>query len=404
VCGNTSSGGQMQSVCAPDDALHPLLSCVSLCPGGPLIPYKTTICRVKNSSIHRILIIRFSSIGDIVLTTPVIRAVRNALPHVRLDFLTKRIFAELLQTNPHLDHLYTYDHEQSDQKLWKLGALLRENRYDLCIDLHNNLRSHLFRQLIRPRKTVAYSKQILRRTLLVKTGVSCYRRIIQVPDRYLNALAPFGVRGDEQGLELFPTEQHDAHVQAIFQREHLRQDELVIGLGPTASFPLKQWPTEKFIALGAQLVRHDRARLIIFGGPQDRDMGASIASQLPNAPIVLCGNVSLLESAAALTRCAVFVGNDTGLVHIAAAMRTPVVVMFGPTSEELGFYPYHAQSSEICTSLPCRPCTHTGKGRCRIRETHACMQRIPVEKVREEVRRMIREKEKYIDNALNVKQ
>jgi heptosyltransferase-2 len=96
-----------------------------------------------------------------------------------------------------------------------------------------------------------------------------------------------------------------------------------------------------------------------------------------------------LESAAALKRCAVFVGNDTGTVHIATAMQRPIVVLFGPTVEEFGFYPYRTTSQVICKALPCRPCTHTGKGRCKIKETHACMKRIGVEEVREAVEKML---------------
>ncbi|PIE35768.1 lipopolysaccharide heptosyltransferase II [candidate division KSB3 bacterium] len=357
---------------------------------------------MKNFDIHHILIIRFSSIGDIVLTTPVVRAVRRAFPQARVDFLTKQAFTELLETSPHLDRVHAYDRRYHAQRLRQLGTSLRKNRYDLCIDLHNNLRSHLFRFLIRPRKTVTYSKQILRRTLLVKAGLNYYADIIQVPDRYLRPLAQFNIVGDSHGLELFPTEAHYTHVQAIFQQEHLDEEEPAIGLGPVASFPLKQWPIEKFVALGKLLAHQHQARIIIFGGPHDRDIGETIAKQLPNAPIVLCGHVSLLESAAALTRCAVFIGNDTGTVHIATAMQTPVVVVFGPTSEELGFYPYHApQSQVICASLPCRPCTHTGKGKCKISDVHACMQRISVEEAQEAVSNMLpaEQSKKYVDSA-----
>jgi heptosyltransferase-2 len=129
----------------------------------------------------------------------------------------------------------------------------------------------------------------------------------------------------------------------------------------------------------------------LFGGLADVQDVESIARRLPNSPVVLCGKLSLLESAAALKRCALFVGNDTGTVHLAAAMKRPVVVLFGPTVEEFGFYPYGTRATVISKSLPCRPCTHTGKGNCKIRETHACMGKISVTEVRKAVEDMLRE-------------
>lgn len=340
---------------------------------------------MQDNNAQHILIIRFSSMGDIVLTTPVIRALRTRFPQARLDFVTKRAFVELLQTNPHLDHVYAYAPQNSYQGLFYLARQLRKNRYDLCIDIHKNLRSHLLRFLIHPKHTVTYSKQVISRTLLVKIGINRYKEILQVPERYLKRLSAFRVVNDEKGLELFPTSQHYANVQTIFQQEHLTEKEPVIGFGPIASYPLKQWSPEKFITLGQQLIQQYHARIMIFGGPEDRQAGKTIAKQLPNSPIVLCGRVSLLESAAALERCAIFVGNDTGTVHIATAMKTPVIVLFGPTTKEFGFYPYRIPSQIICKPLPCRPCTHTGKGTCKIKDTHACMKQIRVKEVREAV-------------------
>ncbi len=331
--------------------------------------------------IQRILIIRFSSIGDIVLTTPAIRAVRRRFPQARLDMVTKRQFAELLETNPHLNHLYQYDARGGLRGLLALGRELRRVRYDLCLDLHNNFRSRLLRVMIGAAEHAAFSKQIVARTLLVRAKINRYRGILPVAERYLNAAVRFGAQDDGAGLELFPTPEQEARVARLFEDYGLRGGEIAVGLGAMAAHPLKQWPLEKFAALGRRLAERHQARLIIFGGPADRRIGETLARQLPNRPIVLCGGVSLLESAVALKRCAVFVGNDTGTVHLAAAMRRPVVALFGPTVEEFGFYPYRTPARVIARALPCRPCTHTGKGRCRIREYHACMERITVEEV-----------------------
>ena len=314
--------------------------------------------------------------GDIVLTTPVIRALRRTFPDARIDYVTKRQFTELLHGNPGLNTVHAYDSRAGFAGLRALGKQLREQRCDLLVDLHSNLRTRVLQLLIRPRRTVRYSKHLLRRTLLVKGGLNLYPRpIIQMPDRYLRPLKKLGVKNDDAGLELFPSDAHRATVAELFRQHHVSDDEWVVGLGPIASFPLKQWPVERFAEVGQELVTRYRARIILFGGPVDVGQVQSLAAHIPNHPIVLCGEFSMMESAAALERCALFVGNDTGTAHIAAAMGCKVVSIFGPTVEELGFYPYHVPAHVVSVPLPCRPCTHTGKGRCRIK-THACMRNI----------------------------
>lgn len=336
---------------------------------------------MQNEHIQHILIIRFSSFGDIVLTTPLIRVLRKRFPDANIDFVVKQEFAEVVQTNPHLSTVYPYPAGTGLRGLFRLAQQLRPNQYDLCIDIHRNFRSYFLRFLLRPTFTATFKKYLLKRILLVKTGINRYADIVQVPARYLDSVKSFGVVNDGQGLEVFPTVQHEAKVKAIFEQEQLIEQDLAIGFGPIAAHSLKQWPLEKFVQLGRQLVQRHQARILLFGGPADVEQGRTIASQLPNNPILLCGRLSLLESAVALRRCALFVGNDTGTVHLAAAMQRPIVVLFGPTVEEFGFYPYGTDATVISKALPCRPCTHTGKGRCKIQETHACMRRIEVEEV-----------------------
>jgi lipopolysaccharide heptosyltransferase II len=344
---------------------------------------------MKKREIQNILIVRFSSIGDIVLTTPLVRAVRMRFPRSRIDFVMKREFAELMQTNPHLTAVYPYDPCSGIRGLLTLAQQLQVNRYDLFIDIHKNFRTYLLRFFTRPEQTVTFSKQIVNRTLLVTMGLNRYGKILQMPERYLRPLQPFGVVADANGLELFPTETHWSNVKTIFHQEHLTEGELAIGFGSMTAHSLKQWPVERFIELGQQLVQRYGARILLFGGARDIQGVKRIAEQIPNAPIILCGRLSLLEAAAAIQRCDLFVGNDTGIVHIAAAMKRQVIVLFGPTVEEFGFYPYRTRSLVICKPLPCRPCTHTGKGKCRIK-THACMQKITTAEVVEAVEKMLR--------------
>jgi lipopolysaccharide heptosyltransferase II len=348
---------------------------------------------MQQSDIQNILIARFSSIGDIVLTTPLVRAVRRRFPNARIDFVTKREFAELMQTNPHITTVYPYDACTGIRGVFVLARQLRAQRYDLLIDLHKNFRTYCLRFLTNPGQIVAFAKQIVTRTLLVKTGINRYGKVFPIPERYLKPLHRFGVVNDDQGLELFPTAADWSQVNTIFEQEHLAEGELVIGFGPITAHPLKQWPVERFMELGQQLVQCYGARILLFGGTMDVQKVQRIAEQIPNAPMVLCGRLSLLETAAAVQRCDLFVGNDTGIVHIAAAMQRKVIVLYGPTVEEFGFYPYRTQALVLCKTLPCRPCTHTGKGICRLK-THACMYHITTAEVIEAVGKMLGNQDK----------
>lgn len=343
---------------------------------------------MKTRELQHIVIVRFSSIGDIVLTTPVVRILRNRFPEARIDFVLKQEFAELMTTNPHLSTVYPYDSRSGFRGLQTLARRLRENRYDLLVDLHNNFRSRLLRIMTRPGHIVTFSKQFVKRTVLVKTGINLYRSILQVPDRYIASLHEFGLEPDGSGLDLFPTDAHQAKVTTLFQKQQLAAGDLTIGFAPISAHSLKQWPIARFIELGQELVRRYKAGILLIGGPDDLPRVQQIAEQLPNSPIMACGHLSLMETAAAIRRCALFVGNDTGMAHIAAAMQRKIIVVFGPTTEEFGFYPYHAQARVISKSLPCRPCTHTGKNKCKLK-THACMQEITAADVLEAVEALL---------------
>jgi len=306
--------------------------------------------------------------------------VRTRFPNARIDFVVKQEFAELVRTNPHLTTVYEYESRTGLRGVCELGRQLRRQRYDLVVDLHKNFRSYLLRGLLSPVRITTYSKHLILRTLLITFGINRYRRITPVPDRYLTALTAFGVVNDGRGLELFPTAAHETNVNRIFDEAGVRDHEMVIGFGPVAAHPLKQWPLERFRDLGQELVRRYHARIALFGGARETPAGRQLAAQIPNAPLMLCGQLSLLETAAAIRKCAVFIGHDTGTAHIAAAMQRPVVALFGPTVAEFGYYPYGTRSIVISKPLPCRPCTPTGKGTCKL-GTHACMTDITIAEV-----------------------
>ncbi|MDW8466629.1 MAG: glycosyltransferase family 9 protein [Chloroherpetonaceae bacterium] len=274
----------------------------------------------------RILIIRLSSIGDIVLATPLVRQVRTRFPHATIDFLTKPAFAELLAHNSHLSHLFTTENFTSAY------------RYDLCIDLQNNWRSYRLRHRLAS-KTFVYRKQNWRKFLLVAFKWRWQLDTRPVPLRYLSACAPLGLVDDGKGCELFLS---DAH-RAFAQRSLAALPTLAVCYG--AKHFTKRFPLEKLArVLNALQQAEPLLQVVLLGGREDAVLGQMLTQQLTPSPLVknFSGQCSLLESAALIERADAVLTNDTGLMHIAAAFQKRLVVLFGSSVREFGFLPFRA--------------------------------------------------------------
>jgi len=333
----------------------------------------------------KILIIRLSSIGDVLLTTPLIRRLRGEFQNAQIDFLVKSQYQELLAHNPHLDKIYTYDQRTGFKGLRQLKRELQRQGYDLIIDLHRNLRSLYLRSLYKGAMVVKFQKMALRRFLLVHFKLNLYRGIIPVSQRYLNSL---DIKDDRLGLELFVPLDVKERIHRGLESRGLDPDGLAIGFAPGAGFWTKRWPAEAFAHLGNLLSQNLDARILLFGDQGDKQVCQRITELMDKQPIDLSGELSLLETAAAMERCSLVVTNDTGLMHMATALKKRVVAIFGPTSEELGFFPYGTDHVVIQRDLPCRPCSFHGSNRCK-KGHFKCMREISPEEVFQAVRGLL---------------
>lgn len=318
----------------------------------------------------RILIIRFSSIGDIVLASPLIRAVRARFPTAQIDFVTKAAYAELVRSHHALNYTFTYDSGTGFDGLRALKRRLAEERYDLIIDLHNSLRSRFLRSLRGVRDIVVVDKRVLERTALVKFKKNLYREVVPVADRYLETVAPWGIANDGKGLELHITDEVLFGVNARMARLKLHRFEAAFGLCPGARHRTKRWPAERYAEAGIRLVKETDGVVLIFGGPEDRESAAAIAAAIgseagPERVINLAGELSIMETAAAFEYVDAVVTNDSGLMHVAAARHRPLVAVFGSTVREFGFFPVHSEATVLeVAGLDCRPCSHIGRAEC----------------------------------------
>ncbi len=316
------------------------------------------------------LILRLSSIGDIVLASPLVRVLRARFPKAQIDFVTKTEYEDLVRSNQNLNFTYGYDPRTGYAGLRELKAKLASERYDLIVDIHNSLRSRYLRSIRGVAHTVVVDKRVLERTALVKFKKNLYREVVPVADRYIEPLEPWGIVNDGKGLELHIPDEVLFGVNGRMARLQLHRFEAAFGLCPGARHLTKRWPEDRYAEVGIRLVRERDAAILLFGGNGDRAVTAKVAAAIsaatsPERVIDLAGQLTLLESAAALEYVDAVVTNDSGLMHIAAARQKPIVAVFGSTVREFGFFPVHSDATVLeVDGLPCRPCSHIGKASC----------------------------------------
>jgi len=277
----------------------------------------------------KVLVIRFSSIGDIVLTTPVIRRLKTQLD-VELHFLTKKSFESVIQHNPYIDKLHLMEGEIDG-----LIDNLKSENYDFIIDLHNNLRTaRLKRKLGVP--SAAFPKYNIEKWLYVNFKINRMPDV-HIVDRYMEAAKSLGISDDGKGLDYFiSNDDRNAASDIPFQSPYIG---LVIG----GNHPGKMLPIEKLEEFCGKV----DIPVVIFGGPEDRERGEYLESQFVDRVWNSAGKYKLNESVALLDTCEVVVTHDTGLMHIAAALHKKVISIWGATVPEFGMYPYRPQESII---------------------------------------------------------
>jgi heptosyltransferase-2 len=321
-------------------------------------------------SIQRVLIIRLSSLGDILLTTPIVRLIRQHCPQARIDFVMKAAYQDLLREHPCVHRLWLVpDGQTVRQTLYSL----RQTRYDVVLDLHRTLRSRLLYVGSTARYKLAYSKRTLRRALLVHLGWNTLHRLTPVPELYAAPLRQLGIDTPVPQLEMFLAPGSREAVRAYLVRalpEHCGRP--LLAVAPGATWPTKRWPVERFARVAQDVAEAYQGVVVILGSAEDTPLAQQLCQQLSVPVLDGTGQFTLMQTAALLQQCRLLVSNDSGLMHMAVALKVPVVAIFGPTVAEFGFYPFRAQAEVVSTALSCRPCSTKGSRRCP-RGHHQCM-------------------------------
>ena len=326
---------------------------------------------MKRTLPTKTVVFRLSSIGDIVLSSPLLRVMRaSAGPKARIDFVVKKEYADLVKFSHHLSVVHEFDDSRGFQGLQELRDTLRAEEYDLVVDIHNNLRTVYLRNLCNPKEVVTVNKRLYERWQLVHLKRNVYDGYVPIADRYIETLEEFGITNDGKGLELFIPDEIQFAVSGKMGKLRLNEFSKVIGICPGAKHFTKRWQKEKFAAVAVRLAKEMHAKVLLFGGAADKNDCSAIASEIKaqvseNAVTDFSGELSLLEVAAAMEFCDIVLTNDSGLMHVACARQRKVVAIFGSTVKEFGFAPYGTESVLIeNNSLTCRPCSHIGRADC----------------------------------------
>jgi heptosyltransferase-2 len=301
------------------------------------------------SKLNRILIIRLSSLGDILLTTPFIRAIKTQFCHIKIDMLIREEYADVIKLNPYIDKKLLFRKDKKSNIA--LIEQLRNNHYELVTDLQNNLRS---KKVVSSLKinSVKFDKRSFDKFLLVNFKINKLREASQIPIRYSNTIQ--NLKLDDQGPDLFTDKSAKAE---------LNEKNNIIGFCPGARHFTKRWPDEYFIELGNKLVQSCYT-IVLFGGKSDKIICKEINNAIPGS-INLANDDDLLQTAADMKLCKAVVCNDSGLMHTASATGTKVIAIFGSTVKEFGFTPYNCDNLILeNNSLNCRPCSHIGRSDC----------------------------------------
>ncbi len=297
---------------------------------------------------HNILIIRLSSLGDVILTTPIIKLLKNKYPDSKIDFLVDYRYKNVLKTNPNLNEIFEYDKNKNQQTL--INAF-KKKQYDFVVDLQNNFRSREVTSKLGADK-IRFHKPTLKKFLLVQFKWNRFKEIKSIPQIYADSIPQIN----------FSSELPEVYLPEDFVPS-VKPAGNFVGFAPGSKHFTKMWPAEYYIDLG-RMLNEQGFTILLFGGKADEEICLKIHEKLADS-IDLTTKDDPLQIARDMKECKVVVCNDSGLMHLAEAVNTPIVTIFGSTVREFGFYPY-ADNSVVVENenLKCRPCSHIGKSKC----------------------------------------
>ena len=328
---------------------------------------------------EKILLIRLSSLGDIVLTTPAIRAVRAHFPNAYIAMLVAEQSADVLRQNPHLNEIIQFNRSAKDKdtgEMLRIVRILRQRKFALTFDFQRKFRTELLMYLSGASERVGKGRLCTIR--VPKQGNK------HATEDYFDLLHAAGIVAENRELEMFLSKSERADACYAFEEAGIKELQLKIGIFPGAGWKLREWMPDRFAAIGDRLVEHFNAQVIIFGGPKEGQLVHTVADLMEYSATPFAGNLQVRQLAACIEKCDLFLTNDTGPMHIAAAVKTPTVALFGP-GNHIRFQPLGGSNTVIRHDVPCSPCKQF-TDKCK---DNICMKQITVDEVWDTICRII---------------
>lgn len=330
----------------------------------------------------KILIIRFSSFGDVTQCLSVAAKLKKRFPESEIHWVVRQDLAELLSRNPNIAKVWSLNRQDGLSGLFKLIKELKKQNFSYIYDAHNNLRSFIIGLLLRPPfhfakvNFIRKSQKRWKRILLFKFHKNLYRQPFSGQRDLLEPLAPWGVDEELPQPPQFFVDPH-ALLQAKSKLQSWHEEKFIV-LAASAAYPLKRWPISHWQRL---IQLEPQKKFVLLGGENDLFLN-EVANIAPQRVLNLVGKTSLQESAAVISLSHQVIANDTGLLHIAEQLGKNCIALMGPAP--FGF-PSRKSTKILEINLPCRPCSKHGQGPCRNKELQKCLVDIRPEQVQQEI-------------------
>ncbi|MGM0441625.1 MAG: glycosyltransferase family 9 protein [Elusimicrobiota bacterium] len=318
------------------------------------------------------LIIRYSSLGDIILTTPVPKNIKSADKKNRVDFLTKPEYRQVYFNNPHIDKIFT--------------GVSRKIKYDYIIDLHNSLRSNIVKYFFKGNNRITYDKASVARRTYLHTGRRFEKLDKTVVDRYIEPLNSLNIPVKYKKPEIYLSDEEKEKV------EKLTGKEKYVAIAPGAKWPTKEWIPEHYSKLIIKIIRDTGFKVVLLGTENQKSLIEKLregTGLLKKHVKDLTGKTNIRTLAGVIDRARVLITTDSAPLHMGWALDTDTVALFGPTVKEFGFQPRNAENIVIMEKdMDCRPCSLHGSKKCKFKD-HACMRRIEPQAVMKKLKNFL---------------
>lgn len=337
----------------------------------------------------KVLVTYLMHLGDLVLTTPFIHALRKVMPDAQITMLVDEKLVDIVKYNPNLDKVITIDKKGRDDSIAALiryARRLRQEKYDMLISLHPNERCSFLCAFSGAKYKVGAVHKIFSWAF---DKVVPLDRKMHAADMYLDVLSKMGINDlQHAGLEMYTSKQDDDYAADFYNKSGVTEEDKLVGINIGSAVATKRWPTEKFAQVAKWLL-DEGYRPVFFGGPGEVELVASTLGLVNNDKVInAAGKFSLGQLAAAIKRCRLFITNDSGPMHIAIAQQVPIVALYGPSNPKL-YGPYTDKAIVVTAQPPCMGCQKRMKHAC---DSMDCMKRLTVNQVIDAAKRYLEEK------------